>query len=151
MLFVALGADTHAHTDFANKGNFKKPGAQRPACACFKNNGIQDDLPNWIEQWLTKRNQRVILENHITNKLHVKSVVPQGAVLGPLMFLLYINDIVRNMHNPSLAWPDHYFGAGRYRLQYKHPCRKGSGTVHRVEWYWHLRSVNTFKKPSTLI
>lgn len=50
--------------------------------------GIQGDLVNWIEQWLTKRNQRVILENHISKKVHVKSGVPQGTVLGPLMFLL---------------------------------------------------------------
>ena len=57
--------------------------------------GVTGELVKWIEQWLTKRNQRVTLENHVSSKLPVKSGVPQGTILGPLMFLVYINDIAR--------------------------------------------------------
>jgi len=54
----------------------------------LKRYGIQGDILNWIEQWLIKQSQRVILDNHASSTLPVKSGVHQGTVLGPLMFLL---------------------------------------------------------------
>jgi len=48
----------------------------------------------------------VLLENHISSKLPVKSGVPQGTVLGPLMFLLYINDINENISSTIRLFAD---------------------------------------------
>ena len=51
---------------------------------------IGNDVINRIEKWLTHRRQRVIVDGEISNWKSVLSGVPQGSVLGPILFLIYI-------------------------------------------------------------
>ena len=59
--------------------------------------GIRNSLLNWVRSFLIGRNQRVLVEGMASTPTNVLSGVPQGTVLGPLFFLVYINDISKGL------------------------------------------------------
>ena len=72
----------------------------------LKSHGMGNSIINLIEQWLTDRKQRVIVGGEVSSWNSVLSGVPQGSVLGPILFLVYINDLEEGVTVSILKFAD---------------------------------------------
>ena len=72
----------------------------------LKSHGMGNSIINWIEQWLTDRRQRVVVNGEVSSWKSVLSGVPQGSVLRPILFLVYINDLDDGVTGGILKFAD---------------------------------------------
>ena len=72
----------------------------------LKSHGMGVKIVTWTQHWLTDIEQRVSVEGETPAWTAVHSGVPQGSVLGPLVFLIYINDLEDGIPSNILKFAD---------------------------------------------
>ena len=68
--------------------------------------GIDDPLLTWLDNFLNNRQQRVAIRGTYSDWSMVKSGVPRGTIIGPILFLIYVNDITDNINSTVKPFAD---------------------------------------------
>ena len=68
--------------------------------------GIRGSTHKWISSWLSERSQKVVLDGQASDPVPVLSGVPQGSVLGPVLLLIFINDLPDNIRSSVRLFAD---------------------------------------------
>ena len=68
--------------------------------------GIEGNILNWIKEYLAERSQVVVVNDEKSSSGEVKSGIPQGTVLAPLLFVVYINDHLENIDSEEFLFAD---------------------------------------------
>ena len=72
----------------------------------LKQNGISDNMLQLLDNFLSDRFQRVTINGKTSSWRKIQAGVPQGSVLGPLLFLIYINDLIKDMKCDARIFAD---------------------------------------------
>ena len=72
----------------------------------LKRNGIKNNMLEIISDFLDSRMQRVVLNGQTSHWINIKAGVPQGSILGPLLFLIYINDLPDGLVSDAKLFAD---------------------------------------------
>ena len=98
--------------------------------------GLQSENIKWFKSYLNEREQMVSCHNTVSGKSTISIGVPQGSVLGPLLFLIYVNDINRHVHLGACnlyADDTLVYCSGSTMSELKHNIQQCVSDIH--EWY----------------
>ena len=68
--------------------------------------GVKGDVLAWLKSYLSNRTQKVMIKDALSSVGQLRAGVPQGSVLGPLLFLVFINDIADHMSGLGRLFAD---------------------------------------------
>lgn len=110
---------------------------------CEQEFGITGQLLKWLESYLKDRKQRVQLNNNISSTATLNAGCPQGSVLGPLLALMYLNQVVNNITNKVLLFADDislYAPYNKHNLQHiQHTLQSDLNKIAAYGDKWHIR------------
>ena len=95
--------------------------------------GIRGNILRWIEIFLSDREQRVLVDCQSSDWEKVTSGVPQGSILGPLLFLMYVNDIIAELNSSVRLFAD--YCAIFSEVTCKKDCSGLQADLNRL-YYW---------------
>ena len=72
----------------------------------LRSKGVTGPLLNWLKSYLSNRFQRVVIKGQYSEWAQIKAGVPQGSILGPLLFLIYVDDIVNGIESNIYLFAD---------------------------------------------
>ena len=102
--------------------------------------GIRGNLLKWTMSFLEGRTQKVVVEGASSDPSPVKSGVPQGSVLGPLLFLLFINDLAEHTSSTVRLFADDCVMYKPVKtIQDCEVLQKDLDQLHQWEKRWQLR------------
>ena len=108
--------------------------------------GVQGKVLNTIFDFLSNRTCNVIVGDSKSNSFNVTSGVPQGSVLGPLLFLLYINDIPDNIKNDIFIFADDLKMIAKSREQQKNQKDLDSLVMWQEKWLLKFNTKDNKRK-----
>ena len=68
--------------------------------------GFSQKTVAWFKSYLSDRAFKVNINNHFSDLSKISCTVPQGSILGPLLFLLYVNDMLQVVHSNLFLYAD---------------------------------------------
>ena len=72
----------------------------------LRSKGITGNLYDWFHSYLSDRYQRVVIKGQYSEWIKIQAGVPQGSILGPLLFLIYIDDIIDDIESEIFLFAD---------------------------------------------
>ena len=114
--------------------------------------GMQSENIKWFKSYLNEREQMVSCHNTLSGKSTISIGVPQGSVLGPLLFLIYVNDINRHVHLGACnlyADDTLVYCSGSTMSELKHNIQQCVSDIH--EWYDQNKLVINKPKYSVML
>ena len=103
---LAWGQKNIAHTVFLDISAAFDKVWHKGLLAKLKQIGVSGQMMKILESYLTNRRQQVVIDGIYSKEVPITSGVPQGSRLGPLLFIIYINDILNGLECDGLLFAD---------------------------------------------
>ena len=102
--------------------------------------GITGATSEWVRNWLQHRTQRVMVGGTLSEQGIVGSGVPQGSVLGPLLFLIYINDLDGGIESSLVKFADDTkLGGLANSLEYTKVIQEDLDRIQKWAETWQMK------------